>query len=236
MFIVLLIPQLSFSYILLWFLICLSICYYKRPTNTNLWYYYRNLQCTAYIQDDKIQIILNIPLLNVKHIYEIYKVINIPIPIKTNQSDENNLVISTQYILESHAFMITKDRSYYSLLDNEELNSCRNTQLKFCNPTKPLFPTNLNRNCLITLFNKDLKKINTYCEKLLIPYQLPNAIYLERNVYMIYDSPHNSYLTFTIHCKGLRDFKVDISNMFVVLYLNDTCSAVNKNMILQSRT
>ena len=202
--------------------------------DTNLWYYYKNLQCTTYIQDDKIQIILIIPLLNIKHIYEIYKVINIPIPIKTNQSTENNYVISAKYALEAHAFMIAKDRSYYALLNKEELNTCKNTQLKFCNPNKPLFPSNLNRNCLMTLFNKDRNEINTYCEKNIVHEKLPNAQYIENNVYIVFLPANLKAMTFQIFCSNQKSYSLDILQYFQILKLNSTCSAHNKYMTLQS--
>lgn len=207
---------------------------YKLPQDpdSNLWYYYKNLQCTTYIQDNKIQIILNIPLLNTKHTYEIYKVINIPIPIKTNQSTDNNLVINTQYTLESDAFMITKDRSYYSLLNNEEFNTCKNRYVQFCNPHKAIFPTNLNKNCLITLFNKDTNKINTYCDKTLSIKQVPNALYIENNVWLLFTT--DAALNFKIHCEKQKEYTVDILPPFSILTLDSTCIAHSRFMILRS--
>ena len=45
---------------------------------SNIWYFYNTLTCTAYLDGHKILIVLTIPLLDLKEIYEIYKFIIYP--------------------------------------------------------------------------------------------------------------------------------------------------------------
>ena len=47
---------------------------------SNIWYYYWTLTCTTVLDDHKVIVVINIPLLDFTGEYEVYRVHNIPLP------------------------------------------------------------------------------------------------------------------------------------------------------------
>ena len=82
---------------------------------SNIWYFYNTLTCTAYLDGHKILIVLTIPLLDRKEIYEIYKIHNLPLP--KNQkltSEAKTLNAVAKYDISAEALMINEDRTKYT--------------------------------------------------------------------------------------------------------------------------
>lgn len=192
---------------------------YELPVSprNNIWYYYNTLYCTGSLMNDKINIILDIPLLNSKYSYEIYNVINIHIPILSNNDN-----MALKYQLEANSFMISKDRSHYALLSDQERIMCTDIMLQYCNPRVGLFPINLSKLCLTALFLGDSKNINVNCKKVLVYTTLPTASYVENGLWVI---TTKTPLTFTIQCQKQNHYTHVVQPPMNIVHLPNLCSA-----------
>ena len=98
-------------------------------------------------------IVLTIPLLDRKEIYEIYKIHNLPLP--KNQkltSEAKTLNAVAKYDISAEALMINEDRTKYTLLSGKDYYACNKRYMPFCNPKSPIYQINLSKSCVIALF------------------------------------------------------------------------------------
>ena len=86
----------------------------------NLWHYYKILNCISLIEDNKIIVVLNIPLLDASGTFEIYRVHNLPVPMSSKhviaRSKATFKMVAT-YRLETEVIAINSDRSKYAILE-----------------------------------------------------------------------------------------------------------------------
>ena len=82
--------------------------------NTDLWFFYRFLTCTTVLYDDKILVIISIPLLDSNNRFEVYKTYNLPIPMKKNNT--NVLSMVAKFSIDIEYFAVNAERSKYVLL------------------------------------------------------------------------------------------------------------------------
>lgn len=200
---------------------------YQLPENpqTNIWYFYEILHCTTYLSENKIFIVLNVPMLNIKNSYEIYRVINIPIPFHEGKNVHEELAF--KYKLESESIMMSNDRSKYSLLSENDLDMCINKKTKFCNPRKAMYPTNLNKLCVIAQFLDKSQDIEKYCTKLIIRSSLPNAKLIHDGFWVISTKIE---LKFIIHCQKRQTFIETVKSPVGTIRIPNSCTAANEHM------
>lgn len=108
----------------------------RLPGNSveDLWSFYKFLTCTYTTENNKLLIILSIPLLHAQDTYSIYKVHNLP-ALMTNQSNsiiDNGRTKIAKYDLEANSIAGNTDRTQYMLLLSDELRSCSNPLMGFC--------------------------------------------------------------------------------------------------------
>ena len=98
-----------------------------------LWSYFRTLNCAAIIEDDKLIILIVIPLVDANEKYQLYEIHNLafPDPFQGSRSTDTNLM--ALYRLESEALMVNTSRTEYILLSREELYSCSQSEGHYCN-------------------------------------------------------------------------------------------------------
>ena len=110
----------------------------KLPFNPTkkLWDYYKILSCSTYFKDDRVLVIIKIPLISVGEGMIIYKVHNLPVTnIKLFNSNwvvdlDKHLV--AKYNLEASAIAVNKRRTKYMLLSEEEANICTQKMHGLC--------------------------------------------------------------------------------------------------------
>ena len=61
------------------------------------------------MEDNEIRIVLNIPLINTKEQYEVYKVHNLPLPLYSISKNETTHPYSGKYELETEVLMVSED-------------------------------------------------------------------------------------------------------------------------------
>ena len=103
-----------------------------RNPSKDIWYYYKTLACMTYLQSKKIRIILKIPLINTKELYEVFKVHNLPLPSDSINSNQTDVLL--KYKLEAERPIVSKDKTIFSILSDYTYRMCTNHHYQFCNP------------------------------------------------------------------------------------------------------
>ena len=200
---------------------------------SNIWYFYNTLTCTAYLDGHKILIVLTIPLLDRKEIYEIYKIHNLPLP--KNQkltSETKTLNAVAKYDISAEALMINEDRTKYTLLSGKDYYACNNRYMPFCNPKSPIYQINLSKSCVIALFLKNKENVQRDCKSMVyLNSRLPIAEYVHSGVWIVATS---DVMKFTIVCQDRSGMQgeVVVHPPLGVIRLNMTCGAANDYLSL----
>ena len=175
--------------------------YLKLPSNpeTNLWDFYNILTCRTVLDKNHIYIVVSISLLDENSKYEIYKIHNLPIPLKTS-SKAQSLGMMAKYSLESHAIAVNGDKSKYVILNDYELQHCANPLQTFCKIKSPIYSINLSELCIVALYLDNEDSINNFCKTVISPsvklpisctasnnYLYLPAFYQNESKYEIYD-------------------------------------------------
>ncbi|KAL4218273.1 hypothetical protein ACF0H5_023009 [Mactra antiquata] len=168
---------------------------------TDIWYFYDTLKCNAYLDKDKILIILSIPLIDVRENHELYNIINLPLPLRNvSLINGKHLNMVAQYKLDSEAIIIDKTRTKYSLISKEDFKRCNDRTLRYCDIKRVINPVNLSKSCVISLFLSHSQNIETFCDNnVVLDTKLPYAKYLHSKTWVI---GTNIPLTLTIVCKN----------------------------------
>ena len=120
----------------------------------DLWHFYKTLTCTTVVEEDKIVVVVQVPLLDSNDDFEVYRVHNLPIPFNSNDGVMSGSVAS--YRLEAGAIAVNTQRTNFVLLTQEELEGCSKASIGFCSIRRsPVYPISLNRFCITALFMKN---------------------------------------------------------------------------------
>ena len=170
---------------------------------SNIWYYYLTLTCTTVLDDHKVIVVINIPLLDFTGEYEVYRVHNIPLPMhKVPKEVIMTFATDTvaRYDIEYPGLLINKDRTLYTPLNEYEMFTCSNRVARYCSPENAVLPVNINRLCILALFLKHDRNVEQNCQKIVLPNALlPMGTYLDQGLWVI---GTKEKLDFAIVCHG----------------------------------
>ena len=197
----------------------------------NIWTFYKFLTCATIISNEKILVIVSLPLVNIHHKYFIYKVHNFPFPVKNNKTLPNVLKNMVAYRnLESQYIGVNLERSRYMLLKSEDVQQCIGHRLQFCALRQPIYPVNLSRLCVIAVFMDERSSIDRLCQTLVRPNEiLPFSEYISDGYYAI---STNKNVQFTQVCKKLSASVVTVKPPLGVIKVKPSCSMTNQNLVL----
>ena len=212
------------------------------PANPNkaLLDYYKFLTCTSTVVNDKIVIIIRVPLLDVNGRFEIYKVVNLPMPFikptiepPTTPAKTEGTSLSAIYTLEANAIAISTDRTKYALVDDDTIHECSRPRLGFCALRHATYPVNTAQTCMSALFMNNKIKAQKYCGRTVIPSSIfPKAYYIAGGVWMVVLTQP---LTFTVLCHSngreidsLRTLTPPVG----IISLNQSCTATSESLNL----
>ena len=202
-------------------------------TKDGLWAYYHSLELTTVLEKDRIIVIIVLPLLQYDNHFEIYKAINLPVPLineAVKTSDTHTMV--ARYDLESAGLAINLQRTKYVLLSKTHLKECTNPRLGVCNMKLPIYPVNLSNKCIVALFLNSRGKITEFCHKTVMPNSyVPQAIYIADGLWVIISQKE---LRFSVTCqKGNSTSKsLIIKAPLDVIAVDSKCEASNDYLSL----
>ena len=140
------------------------------PT-TNIWHYYKFLTVTPIIQDDKLIIMIRIPLFDLDSGMTHFKIYNLPL-------FNHDIGKSLKYRLEGTNLAVTKDQKYFAILTESNFIRCTLAAGNFCNIDNALYNADSSTWCLPASYSKNDNLINTYCSLEISSITGPTAKYL----------------------------------------------------------
>ncbi|MEW8543129.1 MAG: hypothetical protein AB2693_06300, partial [Candidatus Thiodiazotropha sp.] len=198
-----------------------------------LWAYYHTLELTTVLEEDRIIVIIVLPLMQYDNHFEIYKAINLPVPLMNEAiktSDTHTMV--ARYDLESAGLAINLQRTKYVLLTDSHLKACTNPRLGVCNMKLPIYPVNLSNKCIVALFLNSRGKITEFCHKTVMPNSyVPQAIYIADGLWIIISQKE---LRFSVTCQKSNSAlkSLIIKPPLDVVAVNSKCEASNDYLSL----
>ena len=169
------------------------------------WTYHRFLTCATVLSENQMLVIVSLPLVNIHHKYYIYKVHNLPFPIKGKDDNVPSALKSMVAYrrLESKYIGVNMERSRFMLLDTEEVQQCISHRLQFCALRQPIYPVNLSRLCVIAIFLNERSNIDKLCQTYVRTNEiLPFSEYISDGHYAI---STNKNVQFTQVCKDKKE-------------------------------
>ena len=192
-----------------------------------LWEYYRFLSCKTILMEDRIAVIISVPLLDVDGIYEIYDVVNLPIP------HSNHTGMTIHFRLEAEAVAINRQRTRYTLLDSTGLSRCNSKIMHFCDIKNSIYPISRSKSCVLALFLKDKENIGERCVPIIRQtVQLLMARYITQGLWVISTQELQRFNVICQHSK-VNTKTVTINPPFGVLRLEMACWAGNSYLTLR---
>ena len=147
------------------------------PTQ-NIWHYYSFLSVSHTTHDDKILILIKLPLIDHDSSLDLYRVYNLPV---LNPSLNKALT----YQLETNTLAVSKDGKYATIPTESEFLECTLASGHFCNLRSALYHMQSSKMCIIALFLKDEIAIDKNCEMKVINITGPVALYLDQGTWAI---------------------------------------------------
>ena len=125
--------------------------------SNNMDKYYKTLRAVLIPDEGMFHVITSVPLAHTKDQYDLYKIINLPVPASNDKC--------IQYLPETPYMAITQDKSSYAILSSSEASQCHHDHLDYCPLSSPSYDTDLNPSCILSLFFKLSSQIKTTCQK-----------------------------------------------------------------------
>ena len=145
---------------------------------SNIWHYYKFLTVTTINHDNKIILMIKIPLIDLDSSVTLYKIYNLPI-------FHHEISKSLIYNIEGNNLAVTKDNEYATILSDTEFIKCTLAQGHICNLNTALNHNASNPMCLTALFLKDNNKIQNQCKLAVTNITGPEANYLDQGNWAI---------------------------------------------------
>ncbi|KAK7506018.1 hypothetical protein BaRGS_00002740 [Batillaria attramentaria] len=187
--------------------------------NRNLWNFYQYLTCTTILENDKILVVVPVPLLDSREEFEVFQVHNLPLP--SIGTSNLGLPMTATYEIESKAVAINKQRTKFVLLEQDEFEACSEPLIGFCAVRSPLYPMYASKFCIMALFKNDSKAIKQQCQtKVQLNTALPRAEYLSDGMWVVSTA---TPITFSVLCHGKSVSSLVAQPPMSVLTLGMTC-------------
>ena len=147
------------------------------PTQ-NVWHYYKYLTVNYIPFEDKIIMLVKIPLVDNQSSLSLYKIYNLPVY-------HPKIDKSVKYNIEGNSIAISSDRKYATIPTDTEFMECTLASGHFCSLRSALYHMHYSNLCLTALFLKNDKLISENCEMSISNVTSPEAIYLDEGNWAI---------------------------------------------------
>ena len=145
---------------------------------TNVWHFYKFLSVSHTTHDNKIIVLIKVPLIDHDSTLDLYKVYNLPV-------FNPPLNKALTYEIEANTFAVSMDRNYMTIPTESEFIECTLASGHFCNLRSALYHMQSSKMCLIALFLKNENAISEYCEMKVMNISGPLALYLDDGTWAI---------------------------------------------------
>ena len=192
--------------------------------NFDLWRYYEVMTGTAVHDNKQLLVVTAIPLLNLKTIFDVTKIHNIPVP-------SIGLKYATAYFnLESDAMVINPERTLFGLMTKSELMRCQEKRTTICEIDSPIYSLSLSKMCVAAVFRNDLQQVKESCQTVVIPYTaLPQAMYITEGIWVV---TCRFPLEFAVVCQNNSRSTIHVTPFQQQVKLSMACTATSSDITL----
>ena len=198
----------------------------------DLWTFYKLLSCSTLMEDNRIIIIVPIPLIDYSKKMELFKVYNMPLPLNTVFMTNNNTQTEmlTYYKLEADYLAINAERTQYMILDQKERDTCHLSFPGLCAIRKPLYQVNLAQMCIVALFMRNKRKVKSSCPTMLqYDKNLPRVQYMNDDMYIIITK---TIMHINLACGQDIRTKLSINPPYGFIRVRKQCTATSDKVTL----
>lgn len=185
----------------------------------------KHLPLARTVKNNRIIMLVKVPLNDHYESYTIYRTFDIPIIHQNTSIPPVSTTMAAKYNLEADGLAINKINTKYILLNDKEIEYC--SQTSFCHIPKPMYSVELH------LFLDNKSKIQTSCNKLVTTNaQLPSVVYITKGIWALTSVQP---LRLSIKCKeihALETSSIVIKIPFDIVKLRTACSADNEYIYL----
>ena len=196
------------------------------PTR-ELWRYYSSLGCITLVEEKKILALVPVPLLDRDSTFEVFQVINLPIPYPDPKQE---LGVVAKYKLEAECIALNLARTQFMLLTKREAEKCKTDALGSCTSKSPMYATGGHRLCLVELFRNNKEGIQQTCHvEVSRRAMMPQAIGLSDGVWAVVLERE---LALSQVCRGRSTVTIRAAPPLTVISLSMGCSAFGGSITL----
>ena len=196
------------------------------PTE-ELWKYYNALGCVTLMENDKLLILMSVPLLDRDSTFEIYQVINLPI---SYPRTDQKMGAVARYRLETEYIALNLARNKFMMLPEEEASKCKADALRTCTSASPIYVTGNYNLCVLKLFKGDKGGIRRNCQvEILADVVLPQAISISDGVWAVATQRE---IDLSMVCDGKTTQTIKVIHPLTMVELPLGCSAFGMSMSL----
>ena len=171
---------------------------------------------------DKLVVLVKLPLLDASGQYEIYSVMDMPVPFPPTN-------LTAVYDLEFKQFGISKDRTQYLILDDNDMARCGLETLRFCPLNSPTYKVSERKTCVIAVFLKQKANVRGLCKTKVSTEKLPLAQRLSPENWLVAAS-HPS--RFTVLCERNNNYGAQLKPPTSLMYVPVGCRASSDKISL----
>ena len=203
--------------------------------NNDIWEFYKDVVCVTTFETEQIYIIMNIPLINAADSYDVFNVHNMAVPNAAMYKNKKKVLkrnthMTAKFDLEARAIGVNKEETKYVILNDEETHNCARSDVAYCHFTSPIYSMNVNKYCVIALFQNKKNKVSDLCRTLIYPNAiLPRANHISQGLWAISTI---DTIIFTISCDNGKTKKKRIKPPLDLIRLNPNCVASSDYIIL----
>ena len=199
-----------------------------RKPSKHLWHYYKTLRCSSVINEQKLIMIIDIPLVNSNSRLEIFEIFNLHLT-GVKGFDKT----TAKYRIDSKGLAINYGRTEYMLLSAHDLAVCSNLFHSYCELENVRYMAGVNLHCEIALFNGDKKKISQNCAAQIYPTTLLPKLENLRDGHWAISTAEGFKLP--ISCDHPSEKTIEINPPVTIFQLNTSCIATSKFFIIPAR-
>ena len=192
----------------------------KNP-KTDIWYYFKNTKCSSFFQEERLVSVCSVPLIDKKDLFEIIKVIGVPLHF--------NKTHTIEYELDLEHFAISVDRTKFITISETERIKCSLPDINYCPLADPVYPVGRHQSCSLSLFINQTNKLPQVCGITLRRTQLPLAYHISKGQWVIsLSSPE----TITKLCADGERNSVSLDPPISVITLREGCKGFSPQIQL----
>ena len=196
------------------------------PTE-KLWRYYNSLGCVTILENNKLLVIMSIPLLDREGTFEVYQAINLPVPYPRFETGAGAVAKNR---LESNYIALNMARTKFMLLTDEEAEKCKASALRTCTSASPVYVSSGHHLCILELFKGNKEDIDRVCQvEILTGMVLPQAVAISDGIWAV---AVRREIGLSKVCEGKETKGITISPPLSIIKLSLGCSAFGETLSL----